>query len=115
VTRQPSSIAVLSLAVLLHLSSDAFAAPPAQPLPRNGAACPSGYFASGAYCKPGQKARFAVPRHGSACPTGYFSSGSHCVASREDTPLAIEQAGGGSCPSGFFSSGAYCVGTAGRH
>ena len=81
------------------------AAPPAQPVERDGA-CPSGYHSSGNYCVPNRGARFAIVRDGS-CPSGYYSSGNYCVASSERTRLAIARRG--SCPSGYYSSGNYCV------
>ena len=81
------------------------AAPPAQPLPRDGS-CPSGYYASGQYCVPGSGARFAIERRGS-CPGGYYASGHYCVASSDQSGLAIHRAG--SCPSSYYASGEYCV------
>ena len=98
----------LQLAVLLGaftVCAPAFAAPPPQPLPRDGS-CPTGYYASGQYCVPGTGARFAIARRGS-CPGGYYASGQYCVASSEQSGLAIHRAG--SCPGGYYASGEYCV------
>lgn len=81
------------------------ASPPGQPVPRAGN-CPSGYYASGNYCVPGNSARYALPRSGS-CPSGYYASGDYCVASSERSGLAIPRSG--SCPSGYYASGDYCV------
>lgn len=83
----------------------AMAAPPAQPLPRDGS-CPSRYYASGNYCVPNTGARFAIARKGS-CPSGYYASGNYCVASSDRSKLVIHRSG--SCPSGFYASGNYCV------
>ena len=92
-------------ALTVLLANGAAAAPPAQPLARNGS-CPSGYSSSGNYCVPGSNARFAVSRNGS-CPSGYASSGNYCVASSDRSRLVIHRSG--SCPSGYSSSGNYCV------
>ena len=81
------------------------ASSPAQPVLRTGS-CPSGYYASGNYCVPGNSARHALQRSGS-CPSGYYASGDYCVASSERSGLAIPRSG--SCPSGFYASGGYCV------
>jgi hypothetical protein len=86
-------------------SLSAQASPAAQPVLRNGS-CPSGYYASGNYCVPGNSARHALSRSGS-CPSGYYASGDYCVASSERSGLAIPRSG--SCPSGFYASGDYCV------
>lgn len=51
-----------------------------QPLPKTGP-CPAGYAASGAYCKPGKLARFAVEKHG-GCPSGWQASGNYCLGER---------------------------------
>lgn len=76
-----------------------------QPLVKDGS-CPSGYSASGNYCVPDKKARFALPKSG-ACPSGYFASGNYCVAQSDESGLAIPRSG--SCPNGYFASGDYCV------
>lgn len=81
------------------------AAPPAQPILRDGS-CPSGYYSSGNYCVPNNNAHFAVHRKGS-CPSGYYSSGNYCVATSDKSGTAIPRSG--SCPSGYYSSGEYCV------
>lgn len=83
----------------------ALAAPPPQPLIRDGG-CPSGYYASGNYCVPGSNARFAIERSGS-CPSGYYASGKYCVASSNNSKTVIHRSG--SCPSGYYASGQYCV------
>ena len=83
------------------------AAPPAQPVLREGS-CPGGYYSSGNYCVPTGSAHFAVPRSGS-CPGGYYSSGNYCVASSDSSKIAIPRSG--SCPGGYYSSGDYCVST----
>ena len=87
------------------ISGLAVAAPPPQPIIRDGS-CPSGYYASGNYCAPGSNARFAIERNGS-CPSGYFASGKYCVASSNNSKAVIHRSG--SCPSGFYASGKYCV------
>lgn len=89
----------------LSFAVDAPAAPPAQPLERDGS-CPSGYYASSNYCVPNKGARFAVHRRGS-CPSGYYASGNYCVASSDKSGTAIPRLG--SCPSGYYASGEYCV------
>jgi len=63
--------------ILLIYPFCVFSSPEVQPIPRNGA-CPAGYHISGAYCVPGNHARYAIIRNGS-CPTGYYSSGNYCV------------------------------------
>ena len=91
--------------ILIAFAVSSNAAPPAQPLERNGS-CPSGYSSSGEYCVPNKDARFAIARDGS-CPSGYSSSGNYCVASSDHSKLAIHRPG--SCPSGFSSSGNDCL------
>lgn len=91
----------------LLLVIPANAAPPPQPLPREGS-CPSGYYTSGEYCVPTSSAKFAIKRNGS-CPAGYFASSNYCVAATESAKAVIPRAG--SCPSGWYSSGNYCVAT----
>ena len=91
--------------ILITLAFSSNAAPPAQPLERDGA-CPSGYSSSGEYCVPNRTGRFAIGRNGS-CPSGYSSSGNYCVASSDNSKLAIHMKG--SCPSGYSSSGNYCL------
>ena len=81
------------------------AAPPAQPLAREGS-CPGGYYASGNYCVPGSGALFAIVRSGS-CPSGYYASGNYCVASSASSRAVIPRSG--SCPGGWYASGNYCV------
>ena len=103
------SLCVLSSLLVLIGSSVVRAAPPPQPIERDGA-CPSGYYASGNYCVPGAGARFAISRRG-FCPSGYYASGQYCVASTDRSGLAIHRSG--SCPSGFYASGEYCVASAG--
>jgi len=93
------------LLVLIWVLGSAVAAPPPQPVIRDGS-CPTGYYSSGNYCVPGSNARFAIERDGS-CPTGYYSSGKYCVASSDASKTVIQRSG--SCPSGFYSSGNYCV------
>lgn len=93
------------LPVLSGMLSTAIAAPPPQPLIRDGS-CPSGYYASGNYCVPGSNARFAIERNGS-CPSGYYASGNYCVASSNSSKTVIHRSG--SCPSGYYASGKYCV------
>lgn len=98
-------IASAMLALACFAGQQAAAAPPAQPLPRDGS-CPGGYYASGNYCVPSANGRYAIARNGS-CPGGYYSSGKYCVASSDNSKLAIHR--NGSCPSGFYASGNYCV------
>jgi len=99
-------LATATLAAVACLTAwQAVAAPPAQPLPRDGS-CPSGYYSSGNYCVPNANGRYAISRNGS-CPSGYYSSGNYCVASSDSSKLAIHRKG--SCPSGFYASGNYCV------
>jgi hypothetical protein len=83
------------------------AAPPPQPLPRDGS-CPSGYYASDKYCVPTSSAKFAIKREGS-CPSGYYASDKYCVAATDSAKAVIPRAG--SCPSGWYASGNYCVST----
>ena len=89
------------------ISMVASAAPPAQPLPREGS-CPSGYYASDKYCVPTSSARFAIKRDGT-CPSGYYASDNYCVATTDSAKAVIPRAG--SCPSGGYASGSYCVST----
>lgn len=96
---------LLGLPVLSGMLSTAMAAPPPQPLIRDGS-CPSGYYASGNYCVPGSNARFSIERNGS-CPSGYYASGKYCVASSNNSKTVIHRSG--SCPSGYYASGKYCV------
>ena len=94
---------MLTLSLLILMP--ALAAPPAEPVAKVGS-CPSGYSTSGAYCRPGSSARYAVVKVGS-CPSGYSTSGEYCLAGSGTTRLAVPK--GGSCPSGFSTSGAYCL------
>jgi hypothetical protein len=91
--------------LVLGFYNQAFAAPSAQPLTRDGS-CPSGYNTSGNYCVPGSSAKFAIAKNGS-CPSGYNTSGNYCVASSDRSKTAIHRSG--SCPSGFNTSGNYCL------
>lgn len=92
----------------VSIATAALAAPPAQPVLKNGS-CPTGYYNSGDYCVPsGGNSAFALPKVGS-CPTGYYNSGNYCVASSENSRLAIPKSG--SCPTGYYNSGEYCVST----
>jgi hypothetical protein len=95
----------LWLLFFMLFTPTANAAPPAQPLPRDGS-CPSGYYSSNQYCVPTSSAKFAIKRDGS-CPSGYFASGNYCIASTESAKAVIARVG--SCPSGWFASGNYCV------
>lgn len=93
------------LLVAARLDAHAQAAPPPQPLPRDGT-CPSGYYASERYCVPTSSAKFAIKRDGS-CPSGYYASDKYCVAAADSAKAVIPRAG--SCPSGWYASGNYCV------
>jgi hypothetical protein len=92
-------------AVLMPLAASADSALPVQPIAKSGT-CPSGYSTSGAYCKPGAKARAALEKRGS-CPSGYSTSGAYCLAGTQARP-AVPKIGAG-CPSGWSSSGDYCL------
>ena len=92
-------------AALLPLAAPADSALPVQPIAKSGN-CPSGYSTSGAYCKPGPKARSALEKRGS-CPSGYSTSGAFCLAGTQARP-AVPKIGSG-CPSGWSSSGDYCL------
>ena len=96
------SLMTLCLALAATIAS---AAPPAQPVAKDGS-CPTGYYPSGSYCVPNNDARFAVPKSGS-CPAGYYPSGHYCLASSGTARAAIPKIG--SCPSGYYPSGDYCV------
>jgi len=85
----------------------AIAAPPPQPIPRDGT-CPSGYYASDKYCVPTSSARFAIKREG-PCPSGYYASDKYCVAATDSAKALIPRAG--SCPAGWYANGNYCVST----
>lgn len=98
------SISVLFTSLMSVIAG---AAPPAQPLPREGS-CPSSYYASDRYCVPTSSARFAIKRDGT-CPSGYYSSDRYCVAATDSAKAVIPRAG--SCPSGWYASGSYCVST----
>lgn len=101
-----SLVVSASLLVLIG-SSVVRAAPPPQPVERDGA-CPSGYYASDHFCVPTAGARYAVRRAGS-CPSGYFASGNYCVAASDRAGTAIPRKG--SCPSGYYASDQFCVST----
>ena len=53
------------------------------PLPKVGS-CPLGYYSSGSYCVPSERAgsREAIQKSGSTCPLGWYSSGNYCMKSR---------------------------------
>ena len=89
------------------ICSMALAAPPAQPVVKDGA-CPSGYSSSGNYCTPGSRARFALAKQGT-CPSGYSASGNYCVASSDQSKTTIPKSG--ACPSGYSASSNYCLST----
>ena len=56
------------------------AAAQAQPMPRIGSACPSGYQSSGGFCVPGPNTKCrAFPSGGRICPSGYTKSFDYCV------------------------------------
>lgn len=95
------------MSVAILISTAVMAAHPAQPLSKAGA-CPCGYSASGNYCVPSSRARFAIAKQG-ACPSGYSASGNYCVASSDQSKTAIPKSG--ACPSGYSSSGSYCLST----
>lgn len=78
--------------------------PTALPLARVGS-CPSGYAVSGAYCRPGPRARSALPKAGS-CPSGWSVSGDYCLAGAH-ARAAVPRTG--NCPSGWSVSGGYCL------
>jgi hypothetical protein len=90
--------------VCVTFAVTAMADPSPQPVPKKGS-CPSGYSTSGAYCKPGSSARYAV-RKGGSCPSGYSTSGDYCLAGK-NARLAVPRVG--SCPSGYSTSGDYCL------
>ncbi len=95
----------LVLALLIPVNVDA--APPAQPIIRDGT-CPSGYYAGDEYCAPTSSAQFAIKRDGS-CPSGYYASDKYYVAATDSAKAVIPRAG--SCPSGWYASGNHCVST----
>jgi len=90
-------------ATLLHSPISAQAQP--APVLKEGW-CPTGYYTSGKYCVPTERAGHAVLKDG-WCPTGYYTSGDYCVAPRANKTMAIPKSGW--CPSGWYTSGKYCV------
>ncbi|MEQ1558107.1 MAG: hypothetical protein ABL933_04095 [Methyloglobulus sp.] len=95
----------LSLIMLLLCWSFSCCAQQEKPLPKTGS-CPAGYSTSGGYCKPTQRARFAVEKHG-GCPAGYSPSGGFCLAGRSARIAVVKS---GVCPAGWQTSGNYCLG-----
>jgi hypothetical protein len=67
--------------------------------------CPTGYYAAGSYCMPGQNARPAIPKSG-ICPAGYTTAGAYCLGGGR-APQAIPRRG--ICPPGYVGSGEYCT------
>ena len=99
-----SRIVTAILIAVAWLDGHAQSAPPPHPIPRDGT-CPSGYYASDAYCVPTSSAKFAIKRDGS-CPSGYYASDKYCVAATDSAKAVIPRTG--SCPSGWYASGSYC-------
>lgn len=96
---------VATTAIAMCGAASSLAAPPvAMPVVRNGG-CPTGYLASGDYCKPGAGAHAALPRSG-ACPSGWSASGNYCVAGARARAAVPRQ---GACPAGWSASGGYCL------
>ena len=77
-----------------------------KPVPKTGA-CPPGYYSSGSYCVPSERAKPVIGKDG-PCPPGYYSSGNYCQGQR-DSKTVIEKVG--PCPPGYYSSGNYCLGS----
>lgn len=91
---------------LLAIASSTAAAKDSVPTPviKNGS-CPAGYYTSGKYCTPTDRARTVIEKKGS-CPPGYFTRGNYC-AGRENSKLTVPKAG--ACPPGYSTRGNYCV------
>lgn len=102
--RREATMTDMKLFFLLLIPTIAFANHH-DPIPKTGG-CPTGYYASGAYCKPtSETSSPAIPRVGS-CPSGYYSSGNYCMQSGPG-PAAIPRVGS-NCPAGYYATGAYC-------
>lgn len=94
----------LCLAALIHMQSFAATSAPVVPVIKNGP-CPPGYYTSGNYCTPGDRATPLIEKSG-PCPPGYYTSGNYC-AGRSDSRLAVPKVG--PCPPGYYTSGNYCI------
>ena len=96
----------LMLCISMGCTASLAGALDATPVAKVGA-CPSGYQVSGAYCRPGNSARFALEKTG-ACPSGYHVSGAYCLAGSA-AGHAIPRVG--ACPANYAVSGDYCLAT----
>ncbi|MFM8355901.1 MAG: hypothetical protein ACKOBM_13495 [Gammaproteobacteria bacterium] len=92
-------------ALLLSVSPPIQADPAPIPVPvlKNGP-CPPGYYTSGNYCTPSERANPLVQKNG-PCPPGYYTSGNYCVG-QERAKLTVPKVG--PCPPGYYTSGKYC-------
>ena len=81
----------------------------AQPIPKVGNDCPTGYMIRGSYCEPYSSSYSGViGRSGEDCPSGYNRQGGYCVPYGSSSHNAIQRQGD-DCPSGYNRYKGYCI------
>ncbi len=81
----------------------------AQPIPKVGNDCPTGYLSRNGYCEPySSNYSGAIGRSGEDCPSGYNRQGGYCVPYGSSSHNAIQRQGD-DCPSGYNRYKGYCI------
>ncbi len=99
----------MSVPRLVVLLLWATSTPGAEPIVRQGAVCPPGYYRNGEYYTPARPdTQPAITRQGDVCPPHYSRNGDYCVPTRAgtDPPLTRQ---GPTCPPHYYRNGDYCV------
>ena len=81
----------------------------AQPIPKVGNDCPTGYLSRNGYCEPYSSSYSgAIGRSGEDCPSGYNRQGGYCVPYGSSSHNTIQRQGE-DCPSGYNRYKGYCI------